>query len=195
MASVALLKGANTGGKVFRPSELPGALPRLRLTSLGAAGTFVVGADLAPDRVREQLGSALPFATEIAVVAGSEVLALLERAPLGAGPWPAGTRRFVTVGTGPLDPSVPLPIEVPTGEEWLVRVVAVDGPFAVGLQRRRGPKMVYATDVVERAFRTPATTRWWETIEAVGRLLRAPRRSGTSTPSPSADRPPPRRRA
>jgi uncharacterized protein (DUF1697 family) len=177
VAWVVLLKGANVGGKnTFRPSTLVKKLPELGLTSVGAAGTFVARSGASVGVVRSALRASLPFDPPMMVVRGEEVLRILRANPVGSGRLPPGVRRFVSVAGGRLSKEVPLPIEVPGAENWGVRVLAVDGPFAMGIQRRLGPRLIYPNDVVERAFGVETTTRWWETLESVGRLL------GSGTP-------------
>jgi hypothetical protein len=178
MAWVVLLKGANTGGKTFRPSVLPRELPSLGLVSIGAAGTFVARTSASAESVRKTVRAKLPFDSSITVVPGAETLRILRSDPVGGEPRAPGVRKFVTIASEPLSRKIPLPIEAPNPEAWAVRVLVVDGPFAVGLCRRMGPRTVYPTDVIERAYGVDATTRWWESLEAIGRVLR----SGTDKP-------------
>src|SRR6267142_1925499 len=60
-----------------------------------------------------------------------------------------------------------LPVDQPQGS-WGVRVIAVEDRFAMSLWRRlEGETMVYPNAVVEKKFGEAATTRSWNTIEAV----------------------------
>jgi len=174
MAWVILLKGANTGGNLFRPSLLAQELPRLGLVSIGAAGTFVARTEARSSDVETALRSKLPIAVPMMVVPGSDVLRILRSDPVGAGPFAPGVRKFVSVATERLPATVRLPIDVPGSENWEVRVLATDGPFAMGVRRRLGPKLIYPNDVVEREFGVESTTRWWETLESVGSVLGSP---------------------
>jgi hypothetical protein len=63
-----------------------------------------------------------------------------------------------------------LPIEQPPGPKWEVRVVAVIGCFALSV-RKLGK--TYPNPVVEKQFGLPATTRNWNTIEAIGKHCRS----------------------
>lgn len=64
-----------------------------------------------------------------------------------------------------------LPLSRPEGDDWQVRVVAVSGKFAVSLLRRLGRTILYPNEVVEKSFGVPATTRNWNTIEAIRDIL------------------------
>ncbi|MFY9716575.1 MAG: hypothetical protein WAK40_01370 [Thermoplasmata archaeon] len=173
MAWVVLLKGANTGGKTFRPSVLPKELPALGLVSIGAAGTFVARTSATAESIRKTVRAKLPFDPTITIVPGADILRLLREDPIGGEVRAPGVRKFITIASEPLSPEILLPIDAPTPEAWAVRVLAVDGPFAMGLCRRMGPRVVYPTDVIERAYSVEATTRWWESLESVGKELRS----------------------
>jgi hypothetical protein len=62
----------------------------------------------------------------------------------------------------------PLPLEQPAGAKWEVRIVAIIGRFALSV-RRLG--QTYANAVVEKHLGVPATTRNWNTIEAIREVL------------------------
>ncbi|HTP54630.1 MAG TPA: hypothetical protein VML94_06715 [Thermoplasmata archaeon] len=170
---VVLLKGGNTGGNVFRPSLLPKALPRLGLVSLGAAGTFVAASRESPSAIRTAIAHALPFRSAIMVVPATEIRRMLRLDPAAGLDDADGTRKFLTVAERPLPAGRPLPIAAPERGRWAVRIVATDGPFAAGVCRRIGPQVIYPNTIVEREFGVPATTRWWETFEALCRRFRA----------------------
>src|SRR3989442_8792037 len=89
---------------------------------------------------------------------------------IGLGDAPAGKDwgRFVSVLKKAPRAKPPLPIEQPAGAEWEVRVVAITGRFALSV-RRLG--QTYSNAVVEKAVGIPATTRNWNTIEAILEVL------------------------
>ena len=64
-----------------------------------------------------------------------------------------------------------LPIERPSGKPWEVRVLRVDGRYAVSLWLRRWARILYPNEVVEKAFGVPATTRAWSTLDAIRAAL------------------------
>lgn len=76
--------------------------------------------------------------------------------------------RFVSVLQKTPRAKPPLPLAVPAGPKWEVRVIAVSGPFVISV-RRSGD--TYSNAVVEKHFDQPATTRNWNTIEKVCKAL------------------------
>ena len=172
MSWVVLLRGANVGGhRTFRPTEFVAALPDLALRSIGAAGTFIAATPLSESKVRASIRATLPFETTVTVVSGAAVARLLRHPPTPVDPNNPRERRFATVSDRPLPRGPSVPIVAPNDDAWQVRIQAVDGPFAIGVYRRLGPRNLYPSEVVEKAFGVPATTRWWETIESIGRCL------------------------
>jgi len=78
---------------------------------------------------------------------------------------------FVSIIEHPLAEPPDLPVDQPKGD-WGVRVIAVEGRFAMSLWRRlEGETMVYPNAVVEKKFGVAATTRSWNTIETVAKVL------------------------
>ncbi|MEA3190833.1 MAG: hypothetical protein QOD77_1415 [Thermoplasmata archaeon] len=169
MPVLALLRGANLGSKRFSPKAVEAALADLEVRSIGAAGTFVVGKRVAESTLRKRLADAMPFEPEVLVVAAKDV-----QAALAAGEAlkaPDGARRFATALSK--EPGrVALPLEAPEGKGWGVRVLAVEGRFALGVRRRVDETGVYPNEVIEKAFGVRATTRDWPTMEKAAKLLK-----------------------
>lgn len=172
MALVVLLRGANLGKRRFSPKAVEKALSDLDVVSIGAAGTFVVRKRVAAAALRKRVEGELPFEPAPMVIAtGTEVLAAFEAGRAVA--VPDGARRFATaMGKKPAK-RPRLPLDVPEGAQWGVRVAAVEGRFAIGARRRFDETGVYPNEVVERAFGTDATTRDWPTIEKIAKALSA----------------------
>jgi uncharacterized protein (DUF1697 family) len=169
MSLVVFLRAVNVGGRKVGVA----ALARdLGMVNLGAAGTFVApGLDDAADLER-QVREALPFDTPVMVRRGAEVLDLLWSNPFGPGDPPEGARRFVSVmGRAPATVP-PLPLERSRGDDpWEVRIVRVSGPYAFSLWCRRGPRILYPNEVVEKVLSVPATTRGWDTLLKIRDVL------------------------
>ena len=102
---------------------------------------------------------------------GGDLLKLAREDPFAGQPLPKDVKRFVTVLAKRPRTLPHLPILRPAGDDWQVRVVAVSGKFALSLWRRLGRSIVYPNEVVEKAFGVPATTRNWNTIEAIRGIL------------------------
>ena len=171
MTHIALLRGVNVGGhRVFRPAQLPAQLPELGLVNIGAAGTFVVRNRMSKERVRAALSKALPFATAIVVVDADEFRRLAEQDPLAEYAGRKEITRFVmTLGDEPEAEPI-LPVEFKDGRRWLIRIVGRTGPFALGVYRR-DPKTIGLLGRVDRLFDVPVTTRNWNTIGAIMKVL------------------------
>jgi uncharacterized protein (DUF1697 family) len=175
MALVVLLKGVNVGGhRTFRPSVLAGALRRFEVVNIGAAGTFVVRRPITRTRFRTELMRRLPFDTEIMICDGRDVLRLASGDPFDGQPSGPDIVRFVSVLARRRQPASPIPLDLPSGGAWGVRILAHQGQFVLGLYRRQ-MKAIGNLDRIEKIFGVPATTRNWNTIQAVARTLRAGR--------------------
>jgi hypothetical protein len=79
--------------------------------------------------------------------------------------------RFVSIlsrpGRGPAD----IPFTLPPGGEWFVRVIASKNRFVSGVYRRHMRTIGYLSQI-DKLFGVPATTRNWNTILAVVRILK-----------------------
>ncbi|MGH7681238.1 MAG: DUF1697 domain-containing protein [Candidatus Eiseniibacteriota bacterium] len=172
MPSVVFMRGVNVGGhKAFKPSELAGRLASLEVKSLGAAGTFVVRADASAVDVRRQFLSHIPFETELMICSGKDLAGLVALRPFEGKAVPKSDGQFVSVLGKPPGSAPKLPLEVPAGKDWQVRIIAVHRIFVVSLMRRVGTKLLYPNEVVERQLGVPATTRNWSTIMKIHEAL------------------------
>jgi hypothetical protein len=64
------------------------------------------------------------------------------------------------------------PISLPEGGEWLVRIIGSKNRFVYG-EYRRHLKTIGQLGQIDRLFGAPATTRSWNTILLVLRILRS----------------------
>ena len=173
MAHVVFLRGANVGGKnVFRPARLVADLAHLDLVNVGAAGTFVVRGKCTSAAVREEILRRLPFAPEIAIRPASEIRALVASAPF-AKSRSKEERAWAAVLCGKPVKRPRLPLFAPAGKDWSVRIERIEGAFVLGTLHRR-PRFVFPNQVVEKEYAVPATTRWWDTVEKLARILEGP---------------------
>ena len=175
MALVVFLRGVNVGGhRTFRPSLLAKELSRYDVVNVGAAGTFVVRKPGSRTDFRAALLRKLPFQTEVLICDGRELLRLETDNPFGAEPARPDIVRFVSILSKAGAVRSPLPVAFPPDGEWLVRVMACDKQFVFGMYRRHMKTIGYLGQV-DRLFGAPATTRNWNTITAIVRLLKKPR--------------------
>jgi uncharacterized protein (DUF1697 family) len=172
MAAVVFLRGVNVGGrKTFQPSRFAAELADLDVVNVGAAGTFVVRKTIGQAALRDQIVRRLPVTAEAMICPAREVFDLATKQPFSDDDLVSGVTRYVSVlASRPKSPP-PLPILRPDGDDWQVKVVGVIGRFAVSLHRRMGRTLVYPNDVVEKKLGVSATTRNWNTIEAIFKVL------------------------
>jgi uncharacterized protein (DUF1697 family) len=172
MALVVFLRGVNVGGRrTFRPSLLARALERLDVVNVGAAGTFVVRRSVSRTALRAELRRRLPFETDVMICDGRDVARMTSVDPFAGQPSGPNIVRFVGVSNTRHRPAPRLPLSFPSADEWCVRVVGIQGRFAFGLYRREMRTIRYLGRL-EQAFKGPLTTRNWNTIVAVARILK-----------------------
>lgn|SRR5512146_2468480 len=171
MALVVFLRGVNVGGhRTFRPTLLARALSDFGVVNVGAAGTFVVRKAGARAAFRAALRRKLPVAAEIVICEGRDLIRLQQEHPFGAEPSRPDVVRFVSVLSKARRVRPKTPISLPPDGEWFVRVVAADKRFIFGMYRRHMKTIGYLGQL-DRLFGAPATTRNWNTIMAVVRIL------------------------
>jgi uncharacterized protein (DUF1697 family) len=187
---VVLLRGVNVGGhRTFRPARLAEQLQHLGAVNIGAAGTFVIRKPITQARLRMELASRLPFDTDIMIGRGREFVRLASKDWFAGRPSRPDIVRFVSVLSRVPRVSCRLPMMLPgrstrTGptqrrarpfgraerEQWLVRVLARDGRFVIG-EYRRQMKAIGCLGTLDRVFGASATTRNWNTITAIAKVL------------------------
>lgn len=171
MASVVFLKGVNVGGhKIFRPSVLASEMARFGVVNVGAAGTFVVLKPVAQARLRRELLRRLRFETEATICSGNDILQLASVEPFAGEPSGPDIVRFVSVLHKRSRVAPALPLNLPAGENWLVRLVALRGRFAFGLYRR-AMQTVGWLGRIERHLGRSVTTRNWNTFLRLFEIL------------------------
>jgi uncharacterized protein (DUF1697 family) len=171
MALVVFLRGVNVGGhRRFRPSLIAKALSAYDVVSLGATGTFVVRKPDSRTAFRAALRRTLPFAAEIVICEGRDLIRMERENPFRTEPSRPDTVRFVSILSKARRVRPAMPISLPPDGEWLVRVVAADKRFVFGVYRRHMKTIGYLGQL-DRLFGGPVTTRNWNTIMALVRVL------------------------
>lgn len=171
MALVVLLRGLNVGGhRTFRPTTLAAQLQHLDAVNIGAAGTFVIRRPVSRSQLRVQVARLLPFDAEIVICEGRDIVRLMSQDFFAGHPVRADMVRFVSV-LSRLPRSLPqLPMTLPSRGKWLLKVLARDDRFVVGLYRRH-MKVISYLGKLDRDFGVPVTTRNWNTITAIAKML------------------------
>lgn len=172
MTVVVFLRGANLGNRRFKPAQLVKDLKDLEITNLGAAGTFVVRKKVAERTLRARLQAEIPFEAPMVICAPQEIHAALE-----AGEKvdvPEGCRRFATMLEKAPGKKPKLPAQAPAGDNWGIRLAAIEGRIAIGVRRRMDEGGVYPSGFIETVVGEGLNTaRDWPTMEKIGKLLDA----------------------
>ena len=172
MALIVLLRGVNVGGhRTFRPSLFARDLSDHDVVNVGAAGTFIVWKPGPRAKLLAELRRKLPFETEIVLCDGRDLIRLEMENPFGTEPSPPDIVRFVSILSRPGHGPANFPITLPPGGEWFVRVFGSKGRFVFG-EYRRHMKTIGFLGQVDKLFDVPATTRHWNTVLAVVRILK-----------------------
>ena len=174
MALVVFLRGVNVGGhRAFRPSVLAAELKKYDVVNVGAAGTFVVRKPGSRAKFRAELLRRLPFETEVMLCEAEDILGLETESPFQGGLQGSETVRFVSILSNAAKLGTAFPLALPAEEEWLVRVIAQRKQFIFGMYRRHMKTIGYLGRL-DRIFGAPVTTRNWNTILAIARILKKP---------------------
>ena len=171
MALVVLLRGVNVGGhRTFRPSVLAGELRHLDVVNVGTAGTFVIRQPVSYPQLRVEFARRLPFETEILICQGREIVGLTSREFFASHPARPDIVRFVSVLARSPRTAPSTPMDLPPPGRWVVRVLARDRRFIVGLYRRQ-MQAIACLGTLDRVFGVTATTRNWNTVAAITKML------------------------
>lgn len=177
VALVVLLRGVNVGGhRTFRPSALAEQLKHLDAVNIGAAGTFVIRRPGTRAQLRAELARRLPFDAEIMICEGREIVRLMSRDHFAGQPTRPHIVRFVSVLSQRPRSTPSMPMSFPSSGKWLLKILARDGRFVFGLYRRH-MKVISYLGSFDRIFGVPATTRNWNTMTMVSRVLGEGRRA------------------
>lgn len=172
MAHVVFMRGVNVGGhKTFRPAVLARDMASLDAVNIGAAGTFVVRGNISEANLRAEFLRRLPFKPDIMICPSRAVAELVDSDPFKDAAVPPEAKRFLTVVQKPIRKRPEMPIDMPAGRAWEVRILAIRGLFIMSLWRRMGKGVLYPNEVVEKTFGIPATTRNWNTLTAIRQIL------------------------
>lgn len=189
MALVAFLRGVNVGRhRRFRVSLLAKDLRDYDVANVGATGLLVAGNPGSISAFRAELLRRLPFEAEVALCNGRELLELHAKKPFDAEKLESAVVPFVSVLLGPPGRRLPrMPIEIPSGGNWLVRIIGRHKRFIFGMYRRDMKTIGYLGQL-DKLLGARVTTRSWNTILAVIRILERNRSAIEFTERPRRSR-------
>src|SRR5437016_8215551 len=172
MPSVVFLRAVNVGGtNRCQPASIAKELAKFGVVNIGAVGTFVVREDVSESALRAALARKLPFKCEIMICPARDIIKLTSKDPFAGQPSGPDITRFASVLAKRLRALPPLPLSLPSDDDWLLKIIAIEGRFVLGLYRRQMKAISYLGKI-EKLFGVPVTTRNWNTIEKVAKILR-----------------------
>jgi uncharacterized protein (DUF1697 family) len=173
VALVVFLRGVNVGGhRTFRPTRLAVALKHLGAINIGAAGTLVIRHPMTQAQARAEVARILPFVAEIVVCQARDIVNLLSQDPFQGQSVRPDVARFVSVlSQRPrLAPSTPM--QFPSSGRWLMKILTRRNRFVIGMYRRH-MKVIGYLGALDRLYGVSVTTRSWNTIATIGRVLQS----------------------
>jgi uncharacterized protein (DUF1697 family) len=175
MAWVVFLRAVNVGkANRCRPAAIAKQLAKFDVVNIGAVGTFVVRENVSEAVLRAAIARKLPFKCEIMICPARDIIKLESKDPFSRQPSGPNIVRFVSVLATRLRALPPLPLSLPSNDNWLVQIIAIQNRFVLGLYRRQMKAISYLGKI-EKRLGVPATTRNWNTIEKVVKILEANR--------------------
>ncbi len=169
MAWVVFLRAVNVGGaNRCQPARIAKQLAKFGVVNIGAVGTFVVREDVSESTLRAAIARQLPFKCEIMICPAKQIVDLMRRDPFSRQPSGPNITQFVNILHKPLRK----PVSLPSDNDWLLKIIAIRGRFVLGLYRRQMKAITYLGKI-EKLLGVPATTRNWNTIEKVVKILRS----------------------
>ena len=172
MASIVFLRAVNVGGtNRCQPALIAKELAKFDMVNIGAGGTFVVRKNVSESALRVAIARKLPFKCEIMICPARDIIKLASKDPFSRQPSGPNITRFVSVLAKRLRALPSLPLSLPSDDDWLLKIIAIQDRFVLGLYRRQMKAIGYLGKI-EKMLGVPATTRSWNTIEKVTTILR-----------------------
>ena len=179
MASIVFLRAINVGGaNLCKPAQLAKQLKQFEIVNIGAVGTFVVRGNVNESAFRKkmtaQLAKTFKIKCEIMIAPARDLIKVASKNPFAGQPSGADVTRFMSVlHRAPASPP-PLPLFLPSKKDWLLKILAIENQFVLGIYRREMKAIGYLGKI-EKMLGVPATTRSWSTIEKVVKTLKTGR--------------------
>ena len=171
MRWVVFLRAVNVGGaNRCQPALIAKQLVKFGVVNIGAVGTFVVREDVSESTLRAAIAKKLPFKCEIMICPARDIVKLTSTDPFARQPSGPDITRFVSVLHKRPRALPALPLSLPSDDDWLLKIIAIEGRFVLGLYRREMKAIGYLGKI-EKKFGVAATTRNWNTIQKVAQIL------------------------
>ena len=173
MPSVVFLRAVNVGGtNRCQPAQIAKQLAKFDVFNIGAVGTFVVREDVSESVLRAAISKKLPFKCEIMICPSQSIMKLASKDPFAGQPSGENITQFVNVLAKRVRSSPSLLLSLPSDDNWLLKIIAIQDRFVLGVYRRPMKAIGYLGKN-EKILGVLATTRNWNTIEKIVKLLRS----------------------
>jgi uncharacterized protein (DUF1697 family) len=171
MRWVVFLRAVNVGkANRCQPVQIAKELAKFGLVNIGAVGTFVVREDVSESVLRNAIAKKLPFKCEIMICPARDIMNLASKDPFSQQPSGPDITRFVTVLHKRPRALPSLPLSLPSDDDWLLKIIAIQDRFVLGLYRRQMKAISYLGKI-EKLLGVPVTTRSWNTIGRIAKIL------------------------
>ena len=171
MPSVVFLRAVNVGtANRCQPALIAKQLAKFDVVNIGAVGTFVVRKAVSESTLRSAIAKKLAFKCEIMICPAGDILKLAKKDPFERQPLGPDVTRFVNVLARRLRAPPSLPLSLPSDDDWLLKIIAIENRFVLGVYRRQMKAISYLGKI-EKLLGVPATNRNWNTIQKVAQIL------------------------
>lgn len=171
MRWVVFLRAVNVGtANRCQPAQIARELARFGFINIGAVGTFVVREDVSEPVLRNAIAKKLAFKCEIMICPARDIIKLASKDPFSQQPSGPDMIRFINVLHKRPRALPSLPISLPSDDDWLLKVIAIQDRFVLGLYRRQMKAISYLGKV-EKLLGVPMTNRNWNIIEKLVKIL------------------------
>ncbi|HEY6153943.1 MAG TPA: DUF1697 domain-containing protein [Candidatus Udaeobacter sp.] len=173
MRWVVFLRAVNVGtANRCQPAVIAKQLSSFGMVNIGAVGTFVVRENVSESTLRAAIAKKLPFKCDMMICAAREIMKLVSTDPFAGHPSGPDIICFVNVLLKRPMSLPPLPLCLPSDDDWLLKVITIENRFVLGVYRRQMKAIGYLGRL-EKLLGVPATNRNWNTIQKVAKILEA----------------------
>jgi uncharacterized protein (DUF1697 family) len=166
------LRAVNVGrANRCQPAIIAEQLAKFGFVNIGAVGTFVVRENVSESTLRAAIAKKLPFKCEMMICPATEIINLASKDPFAGQRSDPNVTRFVNILAKRLPLPPPLPLSLPSGGDWLLKVIAIENRFVLGFYHRQMRAISYLGKI-EKLLGVPATTRNWNTMEKIVKVLK-----------------------
>lgn len=158
------------GHRTFRPTKLAEALKHLGAVNIGAAGTLVIRRRITQAQARLEVARKLPFVAEMVICQSRDIERLFSDDHFAGHSAQPDVVRFVSVLSRRPRMAPSSPIRFPSSGRWLLKILARQNRFVIGMYRRH-MKVIGYLGALDRLYGVSVTTRNWNTIAAIVRVL------------------------